>query len=223
MKQQLSPQEAKSELLSAAARLAQAFANPQRLQILGLLGHATYTIEELADRTEQSMALTSAHVKVLKTAGLVVSEKQGRHQHCRLASGSVTSTLTRLRALSEELMPDVREVTRQFFQDPESTSALNVRTLKSRLKGGPLRLIDLRPAKEFKAGRIPGAESLPFSELRKRPKLKADHREVLAYCRGPYCFRAVSGAELLREQGIAAKRLALSVPEWKAAGYRLEY
>ena len=172
--------------------------------------------------TGQSDASASAHLKVLRAAGLVITEKLGRHQHCRIASAMVTQVFLAMRALGEELMPEVRELVERFFNDPASLSPLGAQELKAELKAGRVRLIDLRPAEEFAAGHLPGAESLPFSELEKGHGEVTDEREIVAYCRGPYCLMALQGVEILRARGVAARRLPLSVPEWEGAGYQLE-
>ncbi len=218
----LNATDAKMDLFRTMARMGQAFASPQRLQMLGLLGHATRTVEELARMTGQSDASASAHLKVLRAAGLVITEKLGRHQHCRIASNSVMTVFLAMRVLGEELMPEVREMVERFFNDPASLSPLDAKELKAELKAGRIRLIDLRPVEEFEAGRIPEAESLPFSEIGRGRLVANDDREIVAYCRGPYCLMALQGVASLRARGFAARRLALSVPEWEAAGYRLQ-
>lgn len=222
MTKPLSAADAKADLFRTMAKMGQAFASPQRLQMLGLLGHATRTVEELARITGQSDASTSAHLKVLKSAGLVITEKVGRHQHCRVSSISVTAVFLMLRGLGEELMPEVRELVGRFFNDPESLSPLGARELKAELRAGRVRVIDLRPVEEFETGHIPGAESLPFSAIGKGSLAATDDREVVAYCRGPYCLMALQGVDALRARGLTVRRLALSVPEWESAGYRLE-
>lgn len=216
------PNDAKDDLFRTIARFGQAFASPQRLQMLGLLVHVSRTVEELARLTAQSNASASAHLKVLRSAGLVTTEKIGRHQHCRVASDSVTAVFLALRGLGEELMPEVRELVKTHFHDSTSLSPMGVRELETELKAGRVRLIDLRPAEEFMAGRIPGAESLPFSTLDSASVAVGDDREVVAYCRGPYCLMAVDGVAALRTRGLPVRRLALSLPEWKVAGLPVE-
>lgn len=216
------PNDAKDDLFRTVARFGQAFASPQRLQMLGLLVHVSRTVEELARLTAQSNASASAHLKVLRSAGLVTTEKIGRHQHCRVASDSVTAVFLALRGLGEELMPEVRELVKTHFRDSASLSPMGVHELETELKAGRVRLIDLRPAEEFMAGRIPGAESLPFSTLDSASVAVGDGREVVAYCRGPYCLMAVDGVAALRTRGLPVRRLALSLPEWKVAGLPVE-
>lgn len=222
MSKKLTTIEAKDDLFRTIARFGQAFASPQRLQMLGLLLHASHTVEELARMTSQSNALASAHLKVMRASGLVITEKRGRHQHCRVASASVVAVFLALRALGEELMPEVRELVDAFFKDADSLSPMGAAELKAELKAGRVRLIDLRPAEEYETGRIPSAESLPFDKIGVTEIAADDDRKIVAYCRGPYCLMAVEGVAKLRSRGMPILRLAFSVPEWKATGYPVE-
>lgn len=213
--------DAKNDLFRAMARMGQALSSPQRLQIIALLAHGSRTVEELAAMTSQSMALTSSHLKVLRTTSLVVSEKVGRHQHCRLATDSVAALFLMLRSLGEELMPEVRELVRQFFSDPAMLSPMSVKELRAELKAGRVRLIDLRPPEEYQKGHVPGAMSLPFAQIETRRDELSSELPWVAYCRGPYCLMAVQGVEQLRAMGLPVMRLNFSTPEWAASGFPL--
>lgn len=216
------PDEAKDDLFRAMATIGQAFSSPQRLQMLSLLAHSARTVEQLATMTNQSDASASAHLKVLRTAGLVETEKIGRHRHCRLAAPSVTGVVLALRGLGEELMPEVRELVDQYFRDPDSLSPLTAQELRAELQAGRIRVVDLRPPEEFAAGHFPGAISLPFGEIDARAAEIPNDLEIAAYCRGPYCLMAVKGTDKLRTLGLPVRRLAFSLPEWYAAGLQIE-
>lgn len=204
------------------ARIGQAFASPQRLQMLSLLGHCSRTVEQLAALTRQSEASASAHLKVLRAACLIETEKIGRHQHCRLASSAVSGVFLALRNLGEELLPEVRELIDRFFANPESLSRLSTKELQSELRAGRVRVIDLRPPEEYQAGHLPGAIPLPFSRIADDHASLPSDTDLVAYCRGPYCLMALNGVDALRTMGVPVRRLAFSVPEWRAAGYRVE-
>lgn len=214
--------DAKDDIFRAMAAIGQAFSSPQRLQMLGLLAHAPRTVEQLAALTSQSDASASAHLKVLRSAGLVETEKIGRHRHCRLAAQSVGALFLALRALGEELLPEVRELVERFFDDRDSLSPLTARELAAELAAGRIRVVDLRPPEEFAAGHLPGAVSLPFSEIETRAAGLPAGGEIAAYCRGPYCLMAVRGTDQLRALGLPVRRLAFSLPEWRAAGLPVE-
>ncbi len=215
-------EEAKDDIFRAMASIGQAFSSPQRLQMLGLLAHVPRTVEQLATLTSQSEASASAHLKVLRTAGLVETEKIGRHRHCRLASQSVGAVFLALRSLGEELLPEVRELVERFFDDRESLSPLTAPEVAAELAAGRIRLVDLRPAEEFAEGHLPGAVSLPFSEIAKRAAEIPTDGEIAAYCRGPYCLMAVRGTRQLRDLGLPVRRLVFSLPEWRAGGLPVE-
>ena len=58
-----------------------------------------------------------------------------------------------------------------------------------------------------------GAEGISYPSKRK---------EVIAYCRGPYCLMSYDAVSLLRKKGIKARRLEAGLPEWRAAGLPVE-
>ncbi|NLT70273.1 MAG: metalloregulator ArsR/SmtB family transcription factor [Verrucomicrobiaceae bacterium] len=214
--------DAKGDIFRAMAAIGQAFSSPPRLQMLGLLAHSPRTVEQLAEMTAQSNASASSHLKVLRAAGLVETEKVGRHRRCRLASPSVGALFLALQSLGRELLPEVRELVERFFDDPESLSPLTAPELAAELEAGRIRVVDLRPPEEFAAGHIPGAVSLPFPEIAARSAELAADGEIAAYCRGPYCLMAVNGTSQLRRLGLPVRRLTFSLPEWRAAGLPVE-
>ncbi len=206
-------------LFQQFARVGSAMSSPQRLRMLSLLTHGERTVEQLAGLTGQSLASASAHLKVLRGACLVVSEKQGRHVLVRLAGKEVLRFWLIFREFSADLLPEAREVIQQFFSDPESMASLAPRELAQELKSGRVTLIDLRPADEFAAGHLPGACNVPFAQLDLNAvelRRITEGKSVYAYCRGPYCVMAREGVQKLRSKGIPALRLPFSVPEWRA-------
>lgn len=218
--QDLTSQQA--EIFQNIARMGQALASPQRLKILSLLTHGPKTVERLAGLLGQSVASTSAHLKVLRHSGLVTGRKNGRELHCELASASVESLWLFLRNLGEELLPEVREVVHDYFEDPESLSPLSEEELRQELAMDRVVIFDLRPEDEFAAGHLPGARHLPFDAIdTERPKLSQD-QHAFAYCRGPYCLMAVGGTARLQAMGLNVKRLRFGVPEWRQQGFELD-
>jgi rhodanese-related sulfurtransferase/DNA-binding transcriptional ArsR family regulator len=212
-------QDQKDALFRQWARIAAALASPARLQLLSRLSHGTKSVEELARLTNQSMGATSAHLKVLRTCGLVSSKKRGKHVDYWLATPGVTAFWLSLRELSAELLPEVRELQAAFRVD-EALSALDPQGLARECESGQVVLLDLRPASEFAQGHLPGARNVPFESLeamRAALKKLSKGRRIYAYCHGPYCLIAVEGVRKLRAAGIAAQRLAFSVPEWQVA------
>lgn len=215
-----SPSNPKRQVLfQQFARIGHATSNPSRLAMISLLAHGEKTVDQLAQATGQTLALASAHVKVLRGACLVVSEKRGRQVFCRLAGGNVERFWLALRALGEELLPEAQVVLRQFQSDRDTLVQLSPEELAAELKVGRITLLDLRPPEEFAAAHLPGARNLPFAQIEagEVAALNLPSRgKVYAYCRGPYCVMAKEGTRKLRQLGVPVRRLPFSVPEWRA-------
>jgi rhodanese-related sulfurtransferase len=204
------------------ARFGEAMSSPKRLKIISLLSEGPKSVEQLSDLTDQSMAATSAHLKVLRASGLVEGHKEGRHVWCSLAGDGVTHMWLALRNLGEELLPEVREIVREYFEHPETLSALTMTEIMEEVRNNRVILLDLRDQNEYRAGHLPNARHIDLKDLKMRVDELAGDRPILAYCRGPYCITALKGITSLRELGIPAKRLPFGVPEWKAAGLPLD-
>lgn len=199
------------------ALIGHAVGSPPRLRLLTLLAQGTKTVEELAAELGESLANTSAHLKVLRGACLVERQKDGRFARYTLASPSVEHFLLVLRELAEERLPELREVIRQFNEDRGALIDLPPDELLAGVRAGRLTLVDVRPASEFTAGHLPGATCMPLESLRKRtPKLRGP---IIVYCRGPYCVGAQEAVTLLRRAGVDAKRILVGVSEWRTAGH----
>ncbi len=210
-------------LFQQFALIGHAVSSPARLAMVSLLAHGEKTVDQLAQATGQTLATASAHLKVLRGACLVVSEKRGRQVFCRLAGDSVVRFWLALRGLGEELLPEVQQVIRQFADDPEALALLSPSELVAELKNGRVTLLDLRPEEEFAAAHLPGAVNLPAADIKAEriAALQLDPRaRVYAYCRGPYCVMARDGTRKLRAFGVPVRRLQFSVPEWLSAGKR---
>ena len=209
-------------ILCLLAKFGDALSSPKRLRIISELSQGRKSVEQLADLTDQSMAATSAHLKVLRASGLVEGHKEGRHVWCSLAGDSVTRMWLALRNLGEELLPEVREIIRDYFEHPETLSALTMTEIMEEVRNNRVILLDLRDQDEYRAGHLPHARHIDLKDLKTRVDELAGDRPVLAYCRGPYCITALKGITSLRELGIPAQRLPFGVPEWKAAGLPLD-
>src|SRR5258708_6918564 len=200
------------------ARFGEAMSSPRRLKIISLLSEGPKSVDQLADLTDQSMAAASAHLKVLRASGLVEGHKEGRHVWCSLTGDSVTRVWLALRNLGEELLPEVREIVRDYFEHPETLSALTMTEIMEEVRNNRVILLDLREQDEYRAGHLPHAKHIELKDLKRRVDELAGDRPILAYCRGPYCITALKGVTSLRKLGIPAQRLPFGVPEWKAAG-----
>ena len=206
--------ERKSALFEAIALMGKAFASPVRLELIDLLAQAPRTVEELARASGQSTANTSQHLQALHTAGLVERSREGNKVRYSLADESLRLWLA-LRDASAAQLAEVERAAREYLG--EEVEAIDRDELRTRLARGDVVLIDVRPAEEFEAGHIDGASSIPIDELERRlAELPAD-REVIAYCRGPFCAYAHDAVRTLQAAGRPARRLEEGVAEWRAA------
>lgn len=201
------------------ARIAGALASPARLRTLNLLFQGSKTVEALAEQLGESRANTAAHLKVLRTAGLVTAKREGKYAYQAIGDDAVLQLFMSLREAGERLSPAMA----LLEQAPdEAASSVSPEELEDLVRSRRAVLLDLRPEPEYTRGHLPGARSIPFASLPERAHELPNKRRILAYCRGKYCPNARRGVAVLREQGLRAERLRFGVPEWRAAGLALE-
>lgn len=204
------------------ARIGQATASPNRLALLDLLSQGPRTVEALARETGLSVATASHHLQVLRRARLLEAEKSGLYVTYRLADATVEKFFLHLRGLAEERLAEIHQTTRLYLEKRGALQAVGNDELVRRVRSGDVTLIDVRPREEYRAGHLPGAISMPLADLEARLRELPTSRDVVAYCRGPYCVLAIDAVELLRRKGFRAQRLELGVAEWRARGWRIE-
>ena len=207
--------ETKDALFEAIAVMGKAFASSRRLELLDLLAQAPRTVDDLARTSGQSTANTSQHLRALHAAGLVTRAREGTSVRYALADQQVLSLWLALRDLSVAQLAQVERAVRDYLG--EEVDAVGRDELIARMRNGDVVLVDVRPQEEFEAGHIEGAKSIPLAELEDRlAELPAD-REVVAYCRGPFCAYAHEAVRRLRAAGREARRLNEGWPEWRLA------
>jgi rhodanese-related sulfurtransferase len=162
------------------------------------------------------------HLQVLRAARLVEAEKKGLHVEYRLASEEVGEFFLALRNLAEGRLAEIEQVTREYHGRRDAMESVAGDELLQRVKHGEVTVLDVRPSEEYRAGHIPGAVSIPVGELRARFKELPKNREVVAYCRGPYCVFATEAVELLRKKGFKAHRMQEGMLDWRSRGWRVE-
>lgn len=209
----------KAAIYEQFARIGKALSNPSRLELLDLLCQGPRTVEALASEAHLGVANTSQHLKVLRTARLVEAEKEGLFVTYRLADQDVCDFFRSLRELAESRLAEVREMARSFLQGREGMEPIDRQALLRRVRKGEVTVLDVRPVEEYQAGHIRGALSVPLKELARRLSELPRDREIVAYCRGPYCVLAVEAVEILRARGFKAVRLEDSVQDWRAQGF----
>jgi rhodanese-related sulfurtransferase/predicted transcriptional regulator len=203
----------KTALFEAIAVMGKAFASPRRLELLDLLAQRPRSVEELAQASGQSVANASQHLQALHAAGLVSRERDGTRVRYELAGDDVLRLWLALRDTSAEQLAEVKRAARDYLGD--EVEAINGDELVARLRRRDVVLVDVRPRDEFDAGHIDGAQSIPLEELEEHlGELPAD-REVIAYCRGPFCVMAEEAVRRLTAAGRKARRLDDGWPEWK--------
>jgi rhodanese-related sulfurtransferase len=212
----------KDAIYEQFARLGKAVSAPKRLELLDLLCQGPRTVEALAAQASLSVANTSQHLQVLRAARLVEAEKQGLHVEYRLAGEDVCDFFLALRNLAEGRLAEIEFVTREYLARRDAMETVAGAELLRRVKSGEVTVLDVRPSEEYRAGHIPGAVSIPLGELKARFKELPKNREVVAYCRGPYCVFANEAVELLRKKGLTAHRLREGVPDWRSRGWRVD-
>ena len=208
----------KKVLYQSLAKVAQALASGNRLQLLELMAQGERSVEALADLAGMTMANTSQHLQALRQAGLVSPRKEGQRVYYRLAGDDVVRLYGVLRTVAESRLAEVKQLVADFLGDKDALEPISADELLKRAKRGLVTVLDVRPPEEFAAGHLPGAVNIPIDRLESGLSKLSKQREVVAYCRGPYCLMSFEAVLKLRKRGWKARRLQHGFPEWKAAG-----
>lgn len=210
--------EAKERLYAEFAATAKAVGSPRRIELLELLAQRERSVEELGAVARMGVTNTSAHLQVLRRAGLVETRREGTTIHYRLAGDDVVAFVDMLRRLARARLAAVDRVVREHFESQDTLEPVTCQELMVRIRSGDVIVFDVRPPDEYRAGHIPGAVSVPLDQLDAALAGIPKHAEIVAYCRGPYCVLAPQALELLRRKGYRARRLRQGMPEWRLAG-----
>ena len=212
----------KDAIYEQFGRVGKAVASPRRIELLDLLCQGPRTVEVLAHQVDQSVANTSRHLRVLHSARLVESERNGSFVTYRLADDEVCSFFGALTRLAESRFAEVRLVAREFFESRETMEPIDSGVLLERVALGEVTMVDVRPRDEYLAGHLAGAISMPLAEIGGRLDELPRDRQIVAYCRSRYCVMAVEAVEVFAASGFDAVRMEDGVLEWQAAGQRVE-
>jgi rhodanese-related sulfurtransferase/biotin operon repressor len=208
----------KDAIYDEFARVAKALAHRHRIELIDLLAQAERSVEELAQETGLPIANISQHLQVLRGAQMVEIRRQGTHKFYRITDGSVFNIWRSMRAFGEKHVAEVERVVNTYLDEPDQLEPLNAQELKERIKDGEVVVLDVRPENEFQAGHIKGAISIPIDQLKRRLRELPQRKEIVAYCRGPYCVYAHEAVKKLSASGFKARRLASGFPDWRALG-----
>jgi rhodanese-related sulfurtransferase/predicted transcriptional regulator len=215
------PSGLKPALFEQFARLGRALSHGQRLELLELLAQCEHPVDALARTMNLPVANVSQHLQQLKQAGLVRARRDGRSVIYRVAGPDVVALLAQLQQVAEGTLTEVTRLVQQL-DDRDSVLPVPLEEVLRQARDGLVTLIDVRPPHEFAAAHLPGAVNLPLDALAQRLGELPPGREVLAYCRGPYCVMAVEAVARLREAGIPARRIAGGLPHWRLEGASLD-
>jgi rhodanese-related sulfurtransferase len=211
------PVSAESFFYEQFARIGKALAAPGRVELLDLLCQGERSVEVLAHASGMTVSNTSQHLQVLRSAALVEVRREGTKMIYRLAGEDVCRFFLALAELARGRLAEVDRLVRCYLGG-DAFDPLTREELRERVERGDVLVLDVRPAAEFEAGHIPGAVSIPLEELEGRLRELPTEREIVAYCRGPYCLLASSALEVLHGHGLRARRLEEGLPEWRLAG-----
>lgn len=213
----------KEALFDEFARVAKALSSGRRAEIVDLLANGERSVESIATEIEISVANASQHLQILRRAGLVSSRREATSILYRLASPNVIALWRSLQSVAKERVAEVDRLARAYTGDLKGIELLTKEELSKRLRRkDDLLVLDVRPAEEYAAGHVPGAVSLPVTELRRRLKELPKNKEIVAYCRGSFCAFAPEAARYLEKKGYRARLLDAGLPDWEAAGLPIE-
>jgi rhodanese-related sulfurtransferase len=213
---------AKAALFDAFASVAQALGSGRRAEIVDVLAQGERSVDELAGEISQSVANTSQHLQVLARAGLVRSRREGTRVYYRLASERVADLWGAVRDVAVRQVAEVSVLADEYLGGRDGVEQLSADELARRVRRGDVVVLDVRPEPEYRAGHIAGARSAPLDALPELASKLPKRREIVAYCRGPYCVYADDAVRLLRDRGLNAWRLDVGYPEWRRAGLPVE-
>src|SRR5438309_5782732 len=212
----------KSQLYEQFARIGKALASPHRLELLDVLAQCERTVEALAMASDMSVATASHHLQVLRVARLVETRREGTSIYYRLAAEDVSTLWLSLRAVGEAHLAEIDRVVETFLHDRAQWQPITAEALLEDLRSDRVILLDVRPAEEYQAGHLPRALSIPVAELEARLAEVPLDKEIVAYCRGPYCVFADESVALLRARGYRARRLDERVADWRKLALPVE-
>jgi rhodanese-related sulfurtransferase/DNA-binding transcriptional ArsR family regulator len=212
----------KQALYEQFASVAKALGNAQRLELIEHLAQGSRSVEALAAKMKLPTANVSQHLQAMRRAGIVTSERDGKFVNYRLSDESVLAAFAAVRTVAERHSAEVAQIVHTWFRRRDEMEPVSREDLARRMKKGLVTIIDVRPPDEFELGHLPGAINVPIAELKGRLSLFAAGRDIVAYCRGPWCVMSFEAIATLRSKGFNARRLEDGLPEWKAAGLPVE-
>ncbi len=205
----------KDQLYQEFARIGKCLSSPKRLELIDILAQGPKSVDQLSKVTGMSVANVSQHLQTLHESRLVRSNKKGNYVIYEVAELSVADFMVSLHRLSEKQLVEVQRLKTEILQHHANMEPIALEELMVRMEKGEVVLLDVRPEDEYRRGHIQGAISIPIEELEKHLATLPVNKEIVAYCRGPYCLMSAQAVEILKSKGIKASRLEEGVHEWK--------
>ncbi len=214
---------AKQRVYEQFARIGKALAAPGRLALIDLLVQGERSVDALAKEATMSIANASQHLQVLLAARMVDTRRDAQRIYYRLAAPSVIELWLAVKRTAESQLAELPLIAREYLGDPDAFEAIEREELARRIEAGTVVVIDVRPTAEYEQGHLAGAVSVPLDTLESWARDRAPKRkQIVAYCRGPYCVYATQAVAVLTKRGLRAARSNGGVAEWRAAGHLLE-
>ncbi len=204
------------------ANVATAFASPKRLEIIDLLSQGEKDVDSLTKETNMNFANTSRHLQILKNVKIVQSRKEGVRVIYYLTNDEVIKCWKNLQYLAEQNVAELREIIKSFLEERSILKPISLKELRSKIKSDDVTIIDVRPKEEYMNGHLPGAVSIPMSELKSKIKNLSGSKEIIAYCRGKYCVMAPEAAKILNKKGFNTTIIQDDTNSWRFAGFEVE-
>lgn len=216
------PRELKDLLYEQVARIGKALASPKRLELLEMLAQGEKSVDVLAAELSIDIKLASAHLKALRDARLVTSRREGKFIHYRLTGPDVAGLGVKLREVAGEHLLELRMALDQMVASPNQLAPVDREALMAQARRGEVVVIDVRPSDEYAVAHLPFARSMPLAEIEQRLAALPRDKEIVAYCRGPFCLLSDEAVAMLQARGYRARKVSDGVSEWQAAGLPLE-
>jgi rhodanese-related sulfurtransferase/DNA-binding transcriptional ArsR family regulator len=218
----MSSKSVKSLLFSEFARVSKALGSGNRLELLEFLAQGERSVEALAKLSGLSVANTSRHLQILRQAGLVSARKEGLYVYYSLSGEGVIKLLAALQEVAQHTVAEVTRLVDAYLRAKDSLEPVSANELLERMRQGLVTIVDVRPREEYAAGHLPGAINVPLAEIESGSAALPRDRDIVAYCRGPFCVLSFEAVARLREKGFNARRLETGFPEWKVSGLPVE-
>ena len=212
----------KKDLFAQFAQVGKSLSNGNRLELLEFLAQGERSVDELSKASGLSVANTSQHLQGLKRSGLVKNRTEGQRSYYRLSDYSIVALLALMRKVAEDNLAEIQILISSYLESKDNLEPILRNELQKRVDAGEVTLIDVRPKTEYNSGHLPQAINIPTTSINNQLDTLPRNKEVIAYCRGPYCVLAFDAIELLRAQGFKARRLEDGFPEWKLQGLPVE-